>query len=265
MLSMRLTYTQEWAYLSDVKDVYWALQYLSRVHHVREVDSNWRYGASLEFYRRCYGGETFNVFWTTNGPFVAGKHAYVLYGPIEASYADLRHLEIVYRGLDSGVMIAVDPAVDPGFYGAPTPVGDTSAVVYDDTNERIEFTGHWVRDTQFPAASAGTVTYSNTPGDRFRFSFEGVEATLIYTKAFNRGIAQVMVDGKPAASLDMYSPDVLFQRRTILGPLKPGRHIVEVVVKGLKNEHATDQVVDVDAIEVRSGTERAGTNPGPAR
>ena len=252
LLSMRLTYTQEWQYLTDVKNVYWALQYLSKVHHVHDIASSWRYSASLNFYRRQYGGEGFNEVWST-GPYPPGKQAYVLFGPVDESYAVLNNLEIVYRGAESGAMIAVDPAVDPAFYGvsnAPAPVSSRGGF-YDDTNERIEYTGHWLKDTQFQAASNGTLTYSNIPGDRFRFLFQGVSVTLLYTKAFNRGMADVLVDGTPAPSIDLYSPDVLFQQRATFGPLNPGTHVIEVRVSVSKNPLSTNHVVDIDAIEVR--------------
>jgi hypothetical protein len=252
VLSMRLTYTQEWQYLADVKDAYFALQYLSKAHHVHDVFSSWRYGASLNFYRRRYGGEGFNQVWST-GAFSPGKQAYVLFGPIDESYAVLNNLEIVYRGADSGLMIAVDPAVDPEFYGVskvPAPVR-AQGVTYDDTSERIEYSGHWVKDTQFQAASNGTLTYSNVPGDRLRFVFQGVEVTLLYTTALNRGMADVLVDGALAGALDLYSADVQFQRRAAFGPLKAGTHTIELQVKSSKNPKSSNYVVDLDAIEVR--------------
>jgi hypothetical protein len=249
LFSLRLSYTQEWQYLADVKDVYWGLEYLSRAHHVHEVNSNWRYGASLDFYRRRYGGQDFNLVWSADGPFVVGKQAYVLFAPIDESYADLNHLAVVYRGLDTGVMIAVDPEVDPGAFG-PSKNPDLG-LLYDDTDKRIEFSGKWVRDREFPAASSGTVTYSNTPGDKFRFPFEGAAVTLLYTKMFNRGLAEVLVDGRPQMTLDMYSPQIEYQHKAAFGPLTAGKHVIEVRVKGAKNEHSTDQIVDVDAIEVR--------------
>ncbi len=248
LLSLRLSYTQEWQYSADVKDVYWGLEYLSRVHHVHEVNSNWRYGASLDFYRRRYGAD-FNVAWSVDGPFLRGKQAYVLYAPIDGSYVDLNHLAIMYRGLDTGVIIAVDPSVDPAFFGPSKP--QDAGFLYEDTDDRFQFSGKWIRDKQFPAASAGTLTYSSTPGDSFRFPFDGVGVTLLYTKSFNRGLAEVLVDGQLQATLDMYSPQIEYQRKATFGPLKPGKHVIEVRVKGGKNEHSTDQIVDVDAIQIR--------------
>jgi hypothetical protein len=253
VLSMRLTFTQEWQYLADVKDAYWALEYLSRAHHVHDVASSWRYGSSLNFYRRRYGGEGFHQVWST-GPFPPGKQAYVLFGPIDESFVALNNLLVVYRGNESGVVIAVDPAVDPEFYGLPSAhsaAGKVTGFLYDDTNDRIEYSGHWVKDAQFQAASNGTLTYSNVAGDRFRFLFQGNSVTLLHTRAFNRGIADVMVDGKPAGSIDMYSPSVQFQQRTMFGPLKPGTHTIEVSVRGSKNPLSSGEVVDLDAIEVR--------------
>jgi hypothetical protein len=206
----------------------------------------------LNFYRRRYGGEGFNQVWST-GAFPRGKQAYVLFGPIDESYAVLNNLVIAYRGANSGVMIAVDPAVDPDFYGVskiPAPV-IAHGVTYDDTSERIEYSGHWVKDTQFQAASNGTLTYSNVPGDRLRFVFQGVGVTLLYTKAFNRGMADVLVDGALAGSLDMYSADVQFQRRAAFGPLKAGTHALELQVRASKNPKSSNYVVDLDAIEVQ--------------
>jgi hypothetical protein len=173
-----------------------------------------------------------------------------LFGPIDESYVALNNLVVAYRGADSGLVIAVNPSVDPDFYGVPR-VSASTGFLYDDTSERIEYSGHWVKDTQFQAASNGTLTYSNVPGDRFRFAFEGTAVTLLYTKAFNRGMADVLLDGKPAGTLDMYSMEVQFQRRAAYGPLKAGTHTIEVEVKASKDPKSSNSVVDLDAIEVR--------------
>jgi hypothetical protein len=204
----------------------------------------------LNFYRRAYGGEGFNEVWST-GPFPPGRQAYVLYGPLDESYVALNNLTIVYRGT-SGAVIAVDPAVDPEFYGAPSKASTSMrGLIFDDRNERIEYTGHWAQDAQFQTALNGTLTYSNVPGDRFRFVFQGTGVTLLYTTAFNRGMADVLLDGKPAGTLDMYSTDVQFQRRAAFGPLASGTHTIEAEVKSSKNPHSTNYVVDLDGIEVR--------------
>jgi hypothetical protein len=212
---------------------------LSRNHYVHDIASDWRYGASLDFYQKRYGAP-FQVIWPSD-VHPPGKQAYVLF-PRDESYAIANHLKIAYRSPEGGIVIAVDPLVDSDFFGS---------VPYDDTDSQLEFSGHWTRDTQFHSASGGTLTYSNTPGDKFRFSFQGSRATLIYTKAFNRGIANVLMDGKPAAPLDMYAPDIEYQTRSVFEGLRPGRHVIEVLVTGAKNQRATDHAVDVDAIEVQ--------------
>lgn len=116
LLSLRLTYTQEWQYLAEVKDAYWALEYLSREHHVNDVASNWRYGPSLNFYNQRYSRESFHLVWPV-GELPEGKEAYVLYGPLDESYARKNHYPIVYRGPESGLIVVVNPAADAAFYG----------------------------------------------------------------------------------------------------------------------------------------------------
>jgi hypothetical protein len=116
---------------------------------------------------------------------------------------------------------------------------------FDDINDDVLYTGLWSH-ASFREAAGGTVSFSNSPGAVARLSFEGSEITWVYTKAFNRGIAEVRVDGVAAGEIDLYSPKIVWQARKTFGGLTPGKHTFEVIVAGRKDGAATDRFVDVD-------------------
>jgi len=120
---------------------------------------------------------------------------------------------------------------------------------FDDVSDDIQYTGLWNHGS-FPAAAGGTVSYSNDPGSVARLSFEGNEITYVYSKAFNRGIAGVKLDGIARADIDLYSPRIEWQSRTTFRDLPPGKHTFELTVTGRKDAAATDRHVDVDALIV---------------
>src|SRR5208337_2140955 len=68
--------------------------------------------------------------------------------------------------------------------------------LYDDFNPAIVFTAVWTHDRRFSDAMHGTISYSNDDGAAFRLRFTGSEITYVHTRAFNRGIAEVLIDGK---------------------------------------------------------------------
>ncbi len=131
---------------------------------------------------------------------------------------------------------------------APGPVPSGN---YDDTDLAVDYWGQWSTGRQFPKAAHATVTYSNRPGDWFRLAFQGTEITWFYTKAFNRGRAEVFLDGARQAAVDLYSRATVWQARTSYRGLPPGRHALEVRVLGQKHPAATDGAVDVDLLVVR--------------
>jgi hypothetical protein len=82
-------------------------------------------------------------------------------------------------------------------------------------------------------------------------AFEGTSITWIYTKAFNRGIGAVKIDGVLQGELDQYSLKPEWQSRTVYDNLPRGWHKFEVTVTGRKRAEATDRFVDVDEFVVR--------------
>ena len=123
--------------------------------------------------------------------------------------------------------------------------------VYDNTDSSISYRGAWTPDNQFEDAANGTITYSNSPGDGFRFEFQGTEISWVYTKAFNRGMAVVSIDGEEKQTVDAYSPEIHWQSRTTLSGLSDSEHVLEVRVAEDKHPDATHRFVDVDLIIVK--------------
>jgi hypothetical protein len=121
---------------------------------------------------------------------------------------------------------------------------------YDDQDQRVEFKGKWWPDHQFPQSSGQSITYSDKPGDTFRIAFTGSAITYVFTKALNRGIAEVKIDGGPAVRINQYSAPTLWQEKQRFGGLSPGTHTLEVRVSGDKDPASGGLFVDLDAFEV---------------
>jgi hypothetical protein len=124
------------------------------------------------------------------------------------------------------------------------------AGLYDDFDPAILFDGPWIQDKQWPQTQSHTVTYTRLPGAEVRFAFEGGVLTYIYTKAANRGMADIAIDGAHRATLDLYSAQTQWQFRSAF-KLDRGRHLAVITVLPDKNPQSSDRFVDVDGFEVQ--------------
>ena len=62
---------------------------------------------------------------------------------------------------------------------------------YDDFDPALAFDGPWIEDKRFPGTYGHTLTYANQPGSTVKVRFEGVLLRYMFTKAYNRGIAEI--------------------------------------------------------------------------
>jgi hypothetical protein len=115
----------------------------------------------------------------------------------------------------------------------------------DGASSAVAYAGIWRADV-FRQALGGTLTFSDRPGATARVCFEGTELQYVYTKAPNRGLAEVTIDGMPH-SVDLYDPGVIWRARTVFGDLKPGRHCAVVRVLGRHTAASNGNFIDVDA------------------
>ena len=117
----------------------------------------------------------------------------------------------------------------------------------DDANWRISFSGNWERGV-FEGPAEQTLTYTMEVGAVARAAFAGSAVTYVYTKAYNRGLAAIVVDGVQKAVVDQASPEIEWQASTTIDGLAPGNHTIEIRALGRPNPMPFDVYIDVDAI-----------------
>jgi hypothetical protein len=74
--------------------------------------------------------------------------------------------------------------------------------------------------------------------------------TYVFTKAPNRGLAAVSIDGVDRGEVDLYSPRTEWQSRVRFACQTAGEHVARIRVTGKKTAAASEAYVDVDAFVV---------------
>ncbi len=113
---------------------------------------------------------------------------------------------------------------------------------YDDVDRNIVYRGAWKRG-HFAGGSQNTLTYTKQPGASFLVAFDGAEVNYVYSKAFNRGTAEVFIDGVSRGRIDLYSSAIRWQSSAQFQCAR-GPHVLEIRNTG-------PAFIDLDAIEVR--------------
>lgn len=134
--------------------------------------------------------------------------------------------------------------------------GGGSNMTVDDTSSSITYSGY----SAFSGLSTttyydGTSHSSNVTGSYFQYTCANCTEILWQsTKMDNQGIGTVYVDGTQVTSIDTYAPAPRQSTRVVFGTgvLPSGRHSLKVVVSGAKNPSATDDYVELDALQVIS-------------
>lgn len=122
---------------------------------------------------------------------------------------------------------------------------------YDDFDAPVRFRGDWIQTDDFTGPYHHTISYSDDPDAEVELAFEGTSLTCVLTKAPNRGLAEIVIDGVSKAKPDLYSPAVQWQSRVEFTGLGSGRHTVVVRVLGQKRPESQGTFVDLDAFEVK--------------
>jgi hypothetical protein len=141
--------------------------------------------------------------------------------------------------------------IEPGCHAPSAAPAAADPGVYDDFDPLILFDGDWERDDGFAEVYRRTVTYSDTAGALATFAFRGSELVWVFTRAPNRGIAAVTVDGSDAGTFDLYSKDVQWQSRLRFPNLASGPHLIVIRVTGKSRPAAQGHFVDIDSFEVK--------------
>ena len=74
--------------------------------------------------------------------------------------------------------------------------------------------------------------------------------TYVFTKAVNRGIAAITIDGVNKGIIDLYSLEPQWQSSIRFNGLGPGRHLLTIRVTGKSHPAAKGNFVDLDAFQV---------------
>jgi hypothetical protein len=130
------------------------------------------------------------------------------------------------------------------------PLAAVPAGTYDDVDRAIRFRGIWEKNVGIDGPAFRTISYSDSPGAEISFAFEGTAVTYVFTKAFNRGLAEVKIDGIQKEIVDLYSPSIQWQSRLQFCCLGSGRHVATIRVLGRKSRRASGEFVDLDCFVV---------------
>ena len=123
---------------------------------------------------------------------------------------------------------------------------------YEDPNSSIRYIGTgWTHSTYFSQPSGGSDSWSNTPEDGLTFTFVGNQITYVYTKALNRGLATITIDGIDYGYLDLYAASPQWQASSMYSSLGSGVHTINISVSGAKNGASSDYYVDFDRFIVQ--------------
>jgi len=125
-----------------------------------------------------------------------------------------------------------------------------SAGFYDDFDPAVLFRGSWTKDSKFDGPDRHTISYSDIPGSEAQIVFEGKALTYEYTKAPNRGLAEVTIDGSSQGAIDLYAPTIEWQTHTRFCCFAAGKHVAVIRVAGRANPKSTGVFIDLDSFTV---------------
>jgi hypothetical protein len=137
----------------------------------------------------------------------------------------------------------------PGGHVDNRPLAPVSAGTYDDFDDSLHFNGDWEHQRSFKGPYLHTISFTDQAGADVQFAFTGQAVTYLFTTTFNRGFAEVSIDGADRGALDLYSPKTEFQvARKFTVP--SGSHVIRIRVAGRKSPQSSGRFVDVDGFVV---------------
>ncbi len=135
---------------------------------------------------------------------------------------------------------------------APAFAPPASGTCLEDTASSLSFGVDWTQGDTTRGWSGGTAAVSATAGARAFVTFTGTELSWIGLRGSQAGIARIFLDGAFSAEVDLYSPSDIQGVVFATTGLAPGSHSLAIEVTGSRNPAATNNLVFVDAVDVRS-------------
>ena len=121
---------------------------------------------------------------------------------------------------------------------------------YDDVDIRVVRRGYWHRDNTKTEPLYHTLTESGAAGAEVGFTFRGPSVTFQFARDRKFGMAQVLLDGAPIATIDEYAPTALFSQQHEFVCGGPEVHALSVRVTGRKNAMSEGATVALDGFLV---------------
>lgn len=226
-------------HLIDLTD-YEALSRVFPVVYRENVDQGQQFGLwSFE----GPGNDAVEVLAWLTGSFPVQIGYTLIVGDEHSPDAVRTHMPEMLEYLGSSMrLVATSPSGLVRLYGRR----DLVSGAYDDLDPEIKYSGTWLHDRQFAEPFGGSISYSKQARDAARLTFSGRAITYFYTKALNRGIAQVSIDDATVAQINLYSEKTEWRAQATFGGLKPGQHTIEVRVLGQKDPRSSETWVDLD-------------------
>jgi hypothetical protein len=124
---------------------------------------------------------------------------------------------------------------------------------YQQTDPATTYSSTWSQGTGLDLWSGETVAFSGTAGAGASFTFTGTAVRWIGQRAFNGGIARVLLDGVEVAQVDTFARiQEEFQAAMFSATgLTDASHTLRIEATGLKNALAQDAGIFVDAFDIR--------------
>jgi hypothetical protein len=114
VLCLRLTWFDEWSWNANSDKVYEVVAWYNHRYNVRDIATNWRYVAVLNFYRQKSGWETLHQIKLENSPYPKDRPLYVLFAGDDQWFISAEGLKIVYHDPLSDSVVAIRPEIERG-------------------------------------------------------------------------------------------------------------------------------------------------------
>jgi lysozyme len=121
-----------------------------------------------------------------------------------------------------------------------------------DVRERsrdLSFKGDW-KTVRMKSALGRTLTQSSAPGARARIRFEGAQYAIVARRGPSGGVLEVLVDGKPVTTVDLFAKKSDGRRVVHVGSVKRGKHVLELRAAGTARAKSSGTTIWLDGILV---------------
>lgn len=116
-------------------------------------------------------------------------------------------------------------------------------------SQRITLSGKWVQRSAADALRK-TLLRASKAGARVTMTFDGSQVAIVAQRGPNGGRAEVIIDGQPAGTIDLYAPSKDVRRIVFLANVRRGEHVISVRVLGTGRAASSGSVVKLDAFLV---------------